>query len=397
MEDRNYITVRELNYYLNRIIDSEELLHNMYVLGEVSGCSIHRGNLYCTLKDEDAQIGAICFAVDKTYVPENGEQVLMFGTPTYYEKSGKLSFIARRIEPFGRGRLHLELEALKKRLLEEGIFSDGHKTPRPKFSKNVCLVTSINGAVVHDIYSTVRKYNNLINIAIVNVSVQGKTAENEIVNGLKLADKGGFDTVILARGGGSFEDLMPFNSEAVCRALYNMDTFVISAVGHETDFTLADYAADVRALTPTAAAEMIAFDTDSLIEDILSDIKIAGRKLDNRLKTRQLKATELTRRSTYLIGNKLQNIQSKIEKGLNEAHTRLNKMIAEKELSLTSNINKLQALNPLRILKSGYFKGELNGAPIESIEQLSVGDKISFYAEGGKIEATVNSIEKRTY
>ena len=357
MEVRNYITVRELNFYLNRIVDAEELLHNMYVLGEVSGCSIHRGNLYCTLKDEDAQIGAVCFAVDKTYVPENGEQVLMFGTPTYYEKTGKLSFIARRIEPFGKGKLHLELEALKKRLLEEGIFNEAHKTPKPKFSKNVCLVTSINGAVVHDIYSTIRKYNHLINICIVNVSVQGKTAETEIVKGLKLADRGGFDTVILARGGGSFEDLMPFNSEAVCKALYNMDTFVISAVGHETDFTLADYAADCRALTPTAAAEMIAFDVQALINDVITDISVAGRKLENRIKSRQLKATELTRRASFIIGNKLQNIQNVVDNRLLQVQKLTAKTVNNADLQLSSDIHKLEALNPLRILKSGYFKG----------------------------------------
>ena len=247
MVERNYITVTELNFYLSRIIDAEELLHNMYVLGEVSGCSIHKGKLYCTLKDENAQISIVCFAVDKTYVPENGEQVLMYGTPTYYQKTGKLSFIARRIEPFGKGKLHLELELLKKRLLEEGIFNDAHKTPAPAYTKNLCVVTSLEGAVIQDIYSTIRRYNQLINICIVNVSVQGKSAESEIIKGLELADRGGFDTIILARGGGSFEDLMPFNSEGVVRAIYRMDTYVISAVGHETDVTLCDLVADNRA------------------------------------------------------------------------------------------------------------------------------------------------------
>ncbi len=394
MEDRTYITVKELNFYLNRIIDAEELLHNMYVLGETSGCSIHRGNLYCTLKDEEAQISAVCFAVDKTYTPENGEQVLMFGTPTYYEKTGKLSFIARRIEPFGKGKLHLELEMLKKRLLDEGVFNEGHKTPKPKFSKNVCLVTSINGAVVHDIYSTVRKYNNLINICIVNVSVQGKTAEAEIVKGLKLADSGGFDTIILARGGGSFEDLMPFNAESVCRTLYNMDTYVISAVGHETDFTLADYAADARALTPTAAAEMIAFDTTALINDVITDISVVGKRLGNRIKSQQLRATELTRRASFIIGNKLQNIQNIVANRLSQIQKLTTKMVSESDTRLSNDVHKLEALNPVRILKSGYFKGEKDGKCIQSINDLTVGDDILLYSDGGKIEVTVNKIEK---
>lgn len=393
MEDRNYITVSELNFYLSKIIDQEELLHNMYVLGEVSGCSIHKGNLYCTLKDENAQIGVICFAVDKTYVPDNGEQVLLYGTPTYYQKTGKISFIARRIEPFGKGKLHLELELLKKRLLEEGLFNDGHKTPAPVYTKNLCVVTSIEGAVIQDIYSTIRKYNNLINIAIVNVSVQGKSAESEIIKGLELADKGGFDTVILARGGGSFEDLMPFNSEGVVRALYRMNTYVISAVGHETDVTLADLVADTRALTPTAAAEMVAFDTDSMARDIISQISIAGRKLENKIKTKQLIATDLTRKSTYLIGNKLSEMENRVKDALSGSRLSIQERLYRKEGEVNVLFNKIEALNPLRILKTGYLKGEIDGKGISSVKSLKEGDTITLYANDGKIKATVNEIE----
>ncbi len=394
MEDRTYITVQELNFYLNRIIDQEELLHDMYVLGEISGCSIHKGNLYCTLKDEDAQISAICFAVDKTYVPENGEQVLMFGTPSYYEKTGKMSFVARRIEPFGRGKLHVELELTKKKLYEEGIFKDSHKIQAPKFTKRVCVVTSISGAVIHDIYTTVRRYNNLIDIAVVNVSVQGKDAEKEIVKGLKLADKGGFDTVILARGGGSFEDLMPFNSESVCRALYDMETYVISAVGHETDVTLADLAADTRALTPTAAAELIAFDTSRLIDDLISEIKHAGRKLENLIKTRQLIASDLSRTANNIISNKLGLVENKLNNLLYEAKIASLMLISQKDNKLTALINKINALNPLNLLKSGYFKPEQDGKPINSIDNLKIGDVLTLHAYDGTITSTINSIHK---
>lgn len=393
MQERNYITVSELNFYLSRIIDAEELLHNMYLLGEVSGCSIHKGNLYCTLKDENAQIGIVCFAVDKTYVPENGEQVLMYGTPTYYQKTGKISFIARRIEPFGKGRLHLELELLKKRLLEEGIFNDAHKTPAPAYTKNLCVVTSLEGAVIQDIYSTIRRYNQLINICIVNVSVQGKSAESEIIKGLELADRGGFDTVILARGGGSFEDLMPFNSEGVVRAIYRMDTYIISAIGHETDITLCDLVADARALTPTAGAEMVAFDTAQMINDIISQISVAGRKLENKIKTKQLIATDLTRKSTYLIGNKLSDMQSRVNNSLNKGQLTIQNLVAKGDNKIDVLLNKLEALNPLRILKSGYFKMEKEGKSITNINMLAVGDNVTLYASDGKIKATINEIE----
>ena len=395
MVERNYITVTELNFYLSRIIDAEELLHNMYVLGEVSGCSIHKGNLYCTLKDENAQISIVCFAVDKTYVPENGEQVLMYGTPTYYQKTGKLSFIARRIEPFGKGKLHLELELLKKRLLEEGIFNDAHKTPAPAYTKNLCVVTSLEGAVIQDIYSTIRRYNQLINICIVNVSVQGKSAESEIIKGLELADRGGFDTIILARGGGSFEDLMPFNSEGVVRAIYRMDTYVISAVGHETDVTLCDLVADTRALTPTAAAEMVAFDTTQLVEDIISQITVAGRRLENRIKTKQLIATDLTRKSTYLIGNKLSIMQSRVDSSLNKGRLSIQSMVAKSDNKVEVLLNKIDALNPARILKSGYFKMEKEGRSITNTRMLTIGDNVTLYANDGKIKATIIEIETK--
>ncbi len=391
--ERNYITVTELNYYLSRIIDAEELLHNMYVLGEVSGCSIHKGNLYCTLKDENAQISIVCFAVDKTYVPENGEQVLMFGTPTYYQKTGKLSFIARRIEPFGKGKLHLELELLKKRLLEEGIFNDAHKTPPPAYTKNLCVVTSLEGAVIQDIYSTIRRYNNLINICIINVSVQGKSAESEIIKGLELADRGGFDTVILARGGGSFEDLMPFNSEGVVRAIYRMDTYIISAVGHETDVTLSDLVADTRALTPTAAAEMVAFDTKQMIKDIVSQVQIAGRKLENKIKTKQLIATDLTRKATYLIGNKLSMMQNRVNGSLDKSKFLIQNLVYEKDKQIEVLFNKLDALNPLRILQTGYMKMEKEGYVVNSAKELNIGDVVNLYANDGKIKATIDEIE----
>ena len=395
MVERNYITVTELNFYLSRIIDAEELLHNMYVLGEVSGCSIHKGNLYCTLKDENAQISIVCFAVDKTYVPENGEQVLMYGTPTYYQKTGKLSFIARRIEPFGKGKLHLELELLKKRLLEEGIFNDAHKTPAPAYTKNLCVVTSLEGAVIQDIYSTIRRYNQLINICIVNVSVQGKSAESEIIKGLELADRGGFDTIILARGGGSFEDLMPFNSEGVVRAIYRMDTYVISAVGHETDVTLCDLVADTRALTPTAAAEMVAFDTTQLVEDIISQITVAGRRLENRIKTKQLIATDLTRKSTYLIGNKLSIMQSRVDSSLNKGRLSIQSIVAKSDNKVEVLLNKIDALNPARILKSGYFKMEKEGRSITNTRMLTIGDNVTLYSNDGKIKATIIEIETK--
>ena len=392
MENRNYITVSELNFYLNRIIDAEELLHDIYVVGEVSGVSKVKGNMYCTLKDEGAAIQACCFGADRTYIPETGERVLMYGAPDYYMKTGKMSFIAKRIEPFGRGKLYMELEALRKKLEAEGLFSETHKRSAPAFVFDLAVVTSAEGAVIKDICSTVRKYNGVINIAVIDVQVQGKNAAKEIVDGLRLADMGGFDAVILARGGGSFEDLMPFNSEEVVRALYDMNTFVISAVGHETDFTLADFAADMRALTPTAAAEAVTFDVRELKKDIVSDISRAGKHLKNALTERRAATVNLAGRVTYAAGKMISGLLSSVDKLLAAAKRGAERSIGDKEKRLDGALSKLDALSPVKLLKAGYMRAEKAGRPVASAGDLARGDEIKLYASFGRITATVGEI-----
>lgn len=392
MESRNYITVSELNFYLNRIIDAEELLHDMYLMGEVSGISYNKGNMYCTLKDEGAQIGVCCFGYERTYMPEQGEKVIMFGSPDYYTKTGRMSFVARRIEPFGKGRLHAELEELKKKLAEEGLFSDTHKKPAPRFAPNICVVTSINGAVIKDIYSTVRRYNKLINIAVIDVPVQGKHAVKEICDGLKLADKGGFDVVILARGGGSFEDLMPFNSEEVARTIYDMDTYVISAVGHETDYTIADFVADSRALTPTAAAEAVAFDTARLIRDVKDELRVASKRLELRIASDKARSIGLIRSIMYTVGEELNKITARIDDLVRRAGNAEEKRFVDKEKATDILIHKLAALNPANLLKSGYFRAESDGRPVTGVSGLKVGSDIKLIASDGSAEAKIIAV-----
>lgn len=390
--DRNYITVSELNFYLNRIIDAEELLHDIFLVGEVSGAGLNKGNLYCTLKDENAAIAVCCFGANKTYVPENGERVLMMGSPDYYQKTGRMSFVAKHIEPFGRGKLHMELEALKKRLTEEGLFSETHKIPMPEFVFELGVVTSKTGAVIRDICSTIRKYNKVMNITVIDVQVQGKDAVKEIVSGLKTADTMGFDAVILARGGGSFEDLMPFNSEEVVRALYDMDTFVISAVGHETDFTLADFAADMRSLTPTAAAEAVATDISALIGDILSDLTLAGRRIENNLKLAGHEITAAVNGMTFAAGEKLTKSFMMTKDLLAKAEKAAVAKFNATEKDVENVVGKLIALNPAKLLKAGYMRAEKAGSPITSAADVAVGDKIKLHAAFGSLDVTVDNI-----
>lgn len=390
--DRNYITVSELNFYLNRIIDAEELLHDIFLVGEVSGGVMNKGNFYCTLKDEAAAIQVCRFGAEKNYVPENGERVLMTGSPDYYQKSGRMSFIAKHIEPFGRGRMHMELEALKKKLSDEGYFSDSHKIPMPEFVFELGVVTSLTGAVIRDIQSTIRRYNPVMNITVVDTQVQGKDAVKDIVSSLKLADNAGFDAVILARGGGSNEDLMPFNSEEVVKALYDMDTFVISAVGHETDYTLADFAADMRCLTPTAAAEAVATDINALIGDILSDLTLAGRKIEGSLNLSERETVATVNKVTYTAKERLTDSYMMTKELLVRAEKATSALLGGKELIAEGIINKLSALNPAKLLKSGYMRAEKGNIPVIAAEDVSQGDKLRLFASFGTLDVTVDKI-----
>ena len=392
--DRNYITVSELNFYLNRIIDAEELLHDIFLVGEVSGGVMNKGNFYCTLKDEAAAIQVCRFGAEKNYVPENGERVLMTGSPDYYQKSGRMSFIAKHIEPFGRGRMHMELEALKKKLSDEGYFSDSHKIPMPEFVFELGVVTSLTGAVIRDIQSTIRRYNPVMNITVVDTQVQGKDAVKDIVSSLKLADNAGFDAVILARGGGSFEDLMPFNSEEVVKALYDMDTFVISAVGHETDYTLADFAAHMRCLTPTAAAEAVATDINALIGDILSDLTLAGRKIEGSLNLSERETVATVNKVTYTAKERLTDSYMMTKELLVRAEKATSALLSGKELIAEGIINKLSALNPAKLLKSGYMRAEKGNIPVIAAEDVSQGDKLRLFASFGTLDVTVDRINR---
>ena len=276
------LSVEELNGYIHSIFLAEEMLLGVTVFGEVSGFKISGQHAYFTIKGENAAIPCNLFNYKRTYVPRDGDSVLLKGSPDFYVKTGRLSFNVTTVQPVGVGQLHIELEMLKKKLATEGVFAEEHKTALPAFPKDVCVITSKTGAVIRDIYRTIRNVNKSINIHVYNVRVQGEGAEKEIASALQKTD-GQFDVIIVARGGGSFEDLAPFNTELVARAIYACETPVVSAVGHETDFTISDLAADARAATPTAAAHLVAFDEEELKSDIFALLSKMAISLQDKL------------------------------------------------------------------------------------------------------------------
>ena len=389
----NIINVTALNTVIKSIFRAEEHLHDIQVAGEVSGYKIAKGHAYFTLKDENCQISVTCFNCAKTYIPKDGESIIAKGSVDYYDKGGKLNFNVDSITPIGKGLLALQFELLKQKLQKDGYFDEQYKKPIPQYPTNVCVITSFNGAVIRDIKKTVRRKNDLINIYIKDVRVQGEEAHNDIIKSLEQVDKMGYDVLIVARGGGSAEDLMPFNNEMLVKTIFRCKTPVISAVGHETDVTLCDLVADYRAATPTAAAEYIAYDTLQLKEHFAyvlnkmkacakNSVEIGEKELKNKLNVVNSKMKLKYSSNKYLIEQYLSKLSNSVAKSY-----------AASEYRFANALTKIQALNPLGILKKGYWYMSKDEIPVVSSKTLSVGDNVVLRASDGSVKAQILEVE----
>lgn len=394
MANRDYITVQELNYYISRIFIAEELLHNVPVLGEVSGCSVVNGNCYFTLKDDSSQIKINLFKCEGKYVPHNGEQVIVRGYVDYYQKGGTVSVNAYEIKPFGIGAIYAKLEETKQKLEREGLFSESHKKNIPQTPKNIGIITSVKGAALQDILTTFSKHNSKQSLSIIDVRVQGEYCVGDIVTALTYSDAYGFDVIILARGGGSFEDLYCFNDESIVRAIYDMKTPIITAIGHETDYTLCDFVSDYRAITPTAAAEKVAINYNDLKDNVYYLIDCIAKKINNNLSKKQseiyLIANNIKDKSNNLIKEQYGTIQN----CLNLMKVQINNTF-ERNLSKCNNyLSLLESKNPLLLLKMGYFRILYNNKSINSLDILNEGNEFNVIGSYEKITATVIKKEK---
>ena len=386
------LSVEELNGYIHSIFLAEEMLLGITVFGEVSGCKVSGPHAYFTLKGESAAIACNLFSYKRTYLPRDGESVIVKGSPDYYVKTGKLSFNVTSVQPVGVGALHIELEKLKLRLKEEGVFDEAHKVAIPLYPKDVCVVTSKTGAVIRDIYRTVRNVNRSVNLHVFNVRVQGEGAEREIADAIAKVD-GKYDIIIVARGGGSFEDLAPFNTEIIARAIYAAETPVISAVGHETDFSLSDLAADARAATPTAAAHMIAYNEEELKASVFALLSKMAMSMQSRIRAAE-EIFSLRSHALLKAGDRL------VEKNASRLEIRARSLslagkmfLAKKESRLEKALALYAAANPLNILQKGYFGVSKGSARITSVKDVVIGDELTLVAKDGAIEATVKEIK----
>lgn len=361
------ITVTQLTSYIKQIFEAEELLFNISVIGEVSGFKIVRGIAYFDLKDDNALISCVCFDGEKYKQTQNGDSVVAKGTPNFYAKGGRLNFNVNKIMPYGKGDLFLKFLQLKETLEKEGLFDNKHKKPVPQSVKRIGVITSQTGAVIEDIINVATRRNPAVDIVLFPAKVQGSGADIEIVKGIDFFENYNVDVIIIARGGGSMEDLNIFNSELLARRVFECKKFVVSAVGHETDFTILDFVADLRAPTPSASAELI-------VENV-QDKKNIFLKQFARLKS-----------SFENFGLVYKNL---IDRYKTKILNNIEKQNGEYKYWLALKTSGLEKLNPNTILKMGYAKVSKENSVVISKNQLKIDDKIKIVFSDGEVGGRV--------
>jgi len=393
----NPITVTELNTYIKGKFEKDEYLNNVFVKGEISNFKHHyTGHMYFTLKDENSLIKCVMFKTYTSYlnfVPKDGMKISVLGTVSVFERDGVYQIYAKAMQQDGIGDLHAEYERLKNKLEEEGLFDVSHKKKIPFMPKCIGVLTSNTGAVIRDIINVSTRRNPNVYIKLLPVPVQGKGAGEKIADAIYIMnEKKLADVIIVARGGGSLEDLWPFNEEVVARAIYNSQIPVISAVGHETDFTIADFVSDLRAPTPSAAAELAVadvFDVANKIKHIQNSYKISLNKKLEIMKLRYEKCM-----ANKVFKDPMQKINEKymlVDMNIKSLENSIKNKIKDEKTKLIKNISKLDALSPLKTLTRGYSIVQTEeGKIVNSSKKLKTGDNVNLKFIDGETKAVIS-------
>ena len=387
------ITVTQLNTYVKQIFDAEELLHGISVVGEISGWSIARGTAYFTLKDEGSALSCVCFTADKFSHFKNGDSVMLVGSVTYYTKTGRLNFNAYKIEAYGQSVLYQQFLELKEKLQNLGYFAQENKIELPKEINRIGVVSSETGAVIQDIINVSSRRNPKVNIVLYPVKVQGVGAENEIAKGIEFLDNYNVDVIVVARGGGSFEDLAPFNTEIVATATYNCQKPIVSAVGHETDYTIIDFCSDLRAPTPSAAAELLCPDVSArkgkyyaMCKSFLNSMQ---RFFQYKVDILNVNAENLLKDFSYL----QENVNLTFNKNLQTFNKTIKSYIDNKQTYLERKSEILNKLDPKAVLKLGYAFLKKQNMYINSIKDVKPKDNLEIQLKDGSVIASVLEIK----
>ena len=392
-----YLTVSQINKYIKYKLDTDQNLKTVYLKGEISNFKNHTsGHCYFTLKDENSRILAVMFknsARNVNFIPVDGMHVLVVGRISVYEANGAYQIYVEEMLEDGIGNLYLELEKLKKKLGEKGYFDKEHKKPIPKFPKKIGVITASTGAAIRDIITTINRRYNLAEVILFPSLVQGEGAKEDIVKNLLLADTMNLDVIILGRGGGSIEDLWAFNEEIVADAIYNLKTPIISAVGHEIDFTISDFVSDLRAATPTAAAELAVPNKLEIIEKI-NQIKLRlGKSVLNKIELNKNKINALL--NSYVLKNPLnlyENKAQKLDSLVDKLIIYTNNIFESKCYRYTSMLDKLEALNPIKTLKRGYSITKIDNKIVNDLSKVKKDMILKTELENGKIISKVMEV-----
>lgn len=400
---KNVYTVRQVNSYIKNMFTQDFMLNRIYVKGEVSNCKYHTsGHIYFSLKDESGTIACVMFAGSRSglsFRMQEGQQVIVLGSVSVYERDGKYQLYAREIVLDGAGLLYEKFEALKRELAEMGMFAQEYKQPIPRYARTVGIVTAPTGAAVRDIINISSRRNPYVQLILYPAQVQGEGAAESIVKGIRALEEKQVDVIIVGRGGGSIEDLWAFNEETVARAIFECRVPVISAVGHETDTTIADYVADLRAPTPSAAAELAVYEYREVKENIYSCADTMRRLLLNRVSGERAKAER------YALRLKLAHPRQKLNEKRQYAaeletvlRGRMSTALTREKHKLALCVEKMKGLSPLEKLSRGYsYIQNAQGKNVRSISQAEKGSVLTVYVTDGKIEAEVCSAERVEY
>ena len=397
--EQNVYTVKQVNAYIKNMFTQDYMLARIYVKGEVSNCKYHTsGHIYFSLKDESGTIACVMFAGQRgglSFRMEEGQQVIVFGSVNVYERSGSYQLYAREIRLDGEGALYERFQALKRELEEMGMFAPEYKKEIPAYASRIGVVTAPTGAADRDIMNISRRRNPYAQLILYTARVQGEGAKESIVRGIETLDKAGVDIIIVGRGGGSMEDLWAFNEEEVARAIFHCQTPVISAVGHETDTTIADFVADLRAPTPSAAAELAVYDLYQTQERMRELERRMGQILRQRLELWRTRLRSVSVRLEYLHpGTKIREDRQRLADLEDRLRAGMRQSLLGSRHRMELYLEKMRALSPLEKLSQGYayVAGE-DGRAVKSIGQTQIGEVLEIYVTDGRIRAEV--LEKK--
>ena len=399
----NVYPVRQVNAYIKNMFTQDYMLNRIYVKGEVSNCKYHTsGHIYFSLKDESGTIACVMFAGQRgglAFHMREGQQVVVFGGISVYERSGSYQLYAREIRLDGEGVLYERFQALKQELGEMGMFAPEYKKTIPSFVKTVGIVTAPTGAAIRDIMNISSRRNPFVQLILYPALVQGEGAVQSIVTGIQTLDAYGVDVMIVGRGGGSIEDLWAFNEEAVARAIFECETPVISAVGHETDTTIADYVADLRAPTPSAAAELAVYDYRLTERTMIEYREKATRLLEQQIRMQRLRLREYQTKLMYLHPeNQVRDYRQRIVDYEEKLRLLMENSLQKNKMRFTVDLEKMKKLSPLEKLNQGFSYVETaDRKAVKRIGQVDVGDELTIYVTDGTIKVCAEETKEERH